>query len=150
MTSALSPAFERTICLIKPDAVAGDYYGEILEAIQQSELTVTLVVRRTLSTEEAEALYAEHRSKPFFTGLITFMCSGPLLVVILDWPHAIARLRTLMGPSDLTQAAPDTLRARFATGGSANAVHGSDSAHAAAREFAILFPQEPQLLSQTA
>lgn len=141
MTSALSPVFERTVCLIKPDAMASNHYGPILEALQQHDLTVTLVLRRTLSIAEATAFYVEHRGKPFFPGLITFMCSGPVLIVILDGPNAIARLRAIIGPTDLTQAAPHTIRARFATpGGPGNAIHGSDSAHAAAREYTILFP----------
>lgn len=151
MTSMLSPGFERTLCLIKPDAVANNTYGSILETIQQNDLTVTLVVRRTLTDTEAETFYAEHRGKPFFHSLVTFMSSGPLLIVMLDGQHAITRLRTLMGPSDLTQAAPETLRARFATGGPANAIHGSDSAHAVTREYAILFPDKVgHLLRQTA
>ncbi|MDP3598080.1 MAG: nucleoside-diphosphate kinase [Nitrospirota bacterium] len=151
MTSMLSPGFERTLCLIKPNAVANNTYGAILETIQQHDLTITLVVRRTLTPAEAEDFYAEHRGKRFFHDLITGMCSGPLLVVMLDGQHAVSRLRTLMGPADLTQAAPDTLRARFATEGSTNSIHGSDSAHAAAREYAILFPpQQPPLLEQIA
>lgn len=141
MTSTLSPTFERTLCLIKPDAVANKSYGDILEAIQNSDLTVTLVVRRTLTPPEAESFYDEHRGKPFFHELITSICAGPLLIVMLDGLHAISRLRTLIGPSDLTHAAPDTLRARFASATS-NAIHGADSAHAVAREYAILFPHQ--------
>lgn len=150
MKSTLSPTFERTLCLIKPDAVANGSYGTIIEAIQNSDLTVTLVVRRTVTRSEAEAFYAEHRGKPVFHELITSICAGPILIVMLDGLQAISRLRALIGPSDLNHAAPDTLRARFASETS-NAIHGADSAYAVTREYGILFPtQDGQALQHIA
>lgn len=132
-----------TLGLIKPDAVQRQHIGAILAQCEAAGLTVRALTMTTLSQTDAERFYTEHRGKAFFPRLTTFMSSGPLVAMVLSGPGAIQRYRALMGATDPTAAAPDTLRARFGTAGERNAVHGSDSPTAAAREIAFFFPDFP-------
>lgn len=130
---------ERTLSIIKPDGVARDLVGEIVRRFEGAGLKVTAIRRLHLNAEEAGAFYAVHRARPFFADLVKFMTSGPVVVMVLEGPDAIARNRELMGATDPKQAAPGTIRADFSQSIDANTVHGSDSAETAAAEIAFFF-----------
>ncbi|KAK7794837.1 hypothetical protein R5R35_002138 [Gryllus longicercus] len=137
----LSLVKQRTFAMVKPDAVA--HMGEILKAIQDHGFTVSRMKLTRLSEEGAAGFYEEHKGKHFFDPLMQFVTSGPVLALELVAENAVARWRELIGPTDSAkarEAAPDSLRARFGTNATLNAVHGSDSAEAAAREAAFFFP----------
>lgn len=131
---------ERTLSIIKPDAVAKNCIGKIVDRFESAGLKVVAARMMHLSRAEAEGFYAVHKERPFFRDLVDFMVSGPVLVQVLEGPDAIARNRELMGATDPKKAAPGTIRADFADSIDANAVHGSDSAENAAIEIAFFFP----------
>ncbi|MGY6554647.1 MAG: nucleoside-diphosphate kinase [Wenzhouxiangella sp.] len=130
---------ERTLSIIKPDAVAKNVIGEIYARFERAGLKVVAARMQHLSREQAEGFYAVHRERPFFKDLVEFMVSGPVMIQVLEGPDAIARNRELMGATDPRQAAPGTIRADFAASIDANAVHGSDAAETAQQEIAYFF-----------
>lgn len=130
---------ERTLSIVKPDAVKAGHLGAILDAIEGAGLKVIATRLIHLTHSQAEGFYAVHRERPFFKDLVSFMVSGPVLVQALEGDNAIARNRELMGATDPKKAAPGTIRADFADSIDANAVHGSDSAENAAIEIAYFF-----------
>lgn len=134
-------AVERTLSIIKPDAVAKDVIGEIYSRFEKSGLKIIAARMRQLSRAEAESFYGVHRQRPFFKDLVDFMVSGPIMVQVLEGENAIAKNRELMGATDPKKADKGTIRADFADSIDANAVHGSDSAQTAAVEVAFFFPE---------
>ncbi len=132
-------AIERTLSIIKPDAVAKNVIGEILSRFEKAGLKVVEMQMKSLSKDEAEGFYAEHKERPFFADLVAFMTSGPVVVQVLEGENAIAQNRELMGATNPKDAAEGTIRRDFAESIDANAVHGSDSAASAAREIAYFF-----------
>jgi len=133
-------AVERTLSIIKPDAVARNVIGQIYSRFEAAGLKVIAARMMWLSQREAEGFYAVHRERPFFRDLVKFMTSGPVLVQVLEGESAIAKNRELMGATDPKKAAPGTIRADFADSIDANAVHGSDGADTARAEIAFFFP----------
>jgi nucleoside-diphosphate kinase len=133
-------AIERTLSIIKPDAVAKNVIGQILSRFETGGLKVVAARMMQLSRADAEAFYAVHRERPFFKDLVDFMVSGPIMVQVLEGEAAIARNRELMGATDPKKAAPGTIRADFADSIDANAVHGSDAPETARQEVAFFFP----------
>jgi nucleoside-diphosphate kinase len=134
-------AVERTLSIIKPDAVAKNVIGEIYSRFEKNGLRIVAARMRQLSRSEAEAFYAVHRARPFFKDLVDFMVSGPIMVQVLEGDNAIAKNRDLMGATDPKKAAQGTIRADFADSIDANAVHGSDSDQTAAVEVAFFFSE---------
>lgn len=130
---------ERTLSIVKPDAVARDLIGEIVSRFERSGLSVIAAKMLRATPELAGGFYAEHRDRPFYDALIRYMCSGPILVQVLEGEDAIRVNRNLMGATNPQEAAPGTIRADFAESIDANAVHGSDSPASAAREIAYFF-----------
>ena len=130
---------ERTLSIIKPDAVAKDVIGEIYSRFEQAGLKIIAAKMKLLSRAEAEEFYAVHSERPFFADLVNFMTSGPVMIQVLEGESAISRNRDLMGATNPREAAPGTIRADFAESIDANAVHGSDSPESAAREIAYFF-----------
>ncbi len=130
---------QRTLSIIKPDAVAKNVIGEIYTRFERAGLKIVAARMKHLSREEAEGFYAVHRERPFFGDLVQFMSSGPVMIQVLEGDDAITRNRELMGATDPRQAAPGTIRADFATGIDANAVHGSDAEDTAKEEIAYFF-----------
>jgi nucleoside-diphosphate kinase len=133
-------AVERTLSIIKPDAVARNVIGEIYTRFERAGLKVVAARMAHLSPAEAEGFYAVHKERPFFRDLVTFMTSGPVMIQVLEGEDAIARNRELMGATDPKKAAKGTIRADFAASFDANAVHGSDAAETARNEVAYFFP----------
>jgi nucleoside-diphosphate kinase len=133
-------AVERTLSIIKPDAVKKNVIGEILARFEKAGLRVVAARMMHLSRAQAEGFYAVHRSRPFFRDLVDFMISGPVLVQVLEGEDAIAKNRELMGATDPKKAAKGTIRADFADSIDANAVHGSDGADTARVEVGYFFP----------
>jgi nucleoside-diphosphate kinase len=133
-------ATERTLSIIKPDAVAKNAIGQILSRFEQAGLKIIAARMMQLSQAEAEAFYAVHRERPFFKDLVTFMISGPVMVQVLEGESAVKLNRDLMGATDPKKADKGTIRADFADSIDANAVHGSDAAQTAAQEIAFFFP----------
>jgi nucleoside-diphosphate kinase len=133
-------AIERTLSIIKPDAVAKNVIGQIYSRFEGAGLKVIAARMMQLSRADAEAFYAVHKARPFFNDLVGFMISGPVMVQVLEGESAILRNRELMGATDPKKAAPGTIRADFADSIDANAVHGSDGADTAAAEIAFFFP----------
>ena len=133
-------AVERTLSIIKPDAVAKNVIGQIYARFEKSGLKVVAARMAWLSQAEAEGFYAVHRARPFFKDLVSFMTSGPVMIQALEGEGAIAKNRDLMGATDPKKAAPGTIRADFAQSIDANAVHGSDAPETAAVEIAYFFP----------
>ncbi|WP_449371420.1 nucleoside-diphosphate kinase [Thiomonas sp.] len=131
---------ERTLSIIKPDAVAKNVIGAIYTRFESAGLKIVAARMMHLSRAEAEAFYAVHRERPFFKDLVDFMISGPVMVQVLEGEGAILKNRDLMGATDPKKAAPGTIRADFADSIDANAVHGSDAAETAAQEIAFFFP----------
>jgi len=132
-------AVERTLSIIKPDAVAKDVIGEIYSRFEQAGLQIIAAKMKWLSREEAENFYAVHRERPFFNDLCAFMTSGPVMIQVLEGENAIMRNRELMGATNPQEAAPGTIRADFAQSIDANAVHGSDGPDTAKVEIACFF-----------
>jgi len=133
-------ALERTLSIIKPDAVKKNVIGRILARFEEAGLRVIAARMMHLSRAEAEGFYAVHRERAFFRDLVDFMISGPVMVQVLEGENAIARNRDLMGATDPKKAAKGTLRAEFAASIDANAVHGSDAPDTARAEIAYFFP----------
>ena len=132
-------ATERTLSIIKPDAVAKNVVGQILSRFESAGLKIVACKMQQLSQEQAEGFYAEHSERPFFKDLVAFMTSGPVSVQVLEGESAIMTNRDLMGATNPKEAAAGTIRADFAQSIDANAAHGSDSAESAAREVAYFF-----------
>ncbi len=133
-------AVERTLSIIKPDAVAKNVIGQILSRFEQAGLHVIAARMIHLSRQDAEGFYAVHRARPFFKDLVDFMISGPVMVQVLEGDNAIQKNRDLMGATDPKKAAKGTIRADFADSIDANAVHGSDGTETAKDEIAYFFP----------
>lgn len=133
-------AVQRTLSIIKPDAVAKNVIGEIYARFERAGLKIIAARMMQLSQRQAEGFYAVHRERPFFGDLVKFMMSGPVMVQVLEGDDAIARNRQLMGATDPKKADPGTIRADFAQSIDANAVHGSDAPETAATEIAYFFP----------
>ena len=132
-------ALERTLSIIKPDAVAKNVVGEIYSRFEKAGLRVVAAKMRHLSKAEAEGFYAVHRERPFFGALVEFMISGPVMVQVLQGDDAVLKHRDLMGATNPKDAAAGTIRADFADSIDANAVHGSDSLENATNEIAYFF-----------
>ncbi len=133
-------ATERTLSIIKPDAVAKNVIGQIVARFEAAGLKVVAARLVQLSKADAEAFYAVHKARPFFGDLVSFMISGPVFVQVLEGEGAILKNRDLMGATDPKKAEKGTIRADFADSIDANAVHGSDAADTAANEIAFFFP----------
>jgi len=132
-------ALERTLSIIKPDAVAKNVIGEIYARFEKAGLKVIAAKQKQLSRAEAEGFYAVHKERPFFKALVEFMVSGPVMIQVLEGEGAILKNRDLMGATNPKEAAPGTIRADFADSIDANAVHGSDAAETAKVEIAYFF-----------
>jgi len=135
-------AVERTLSIIKPDAVAKNVIGEIESRFEKAGLRIVAMKMVQLSQEKAEGFYAEHKERPFFKDLVEFMTSGPVVVQVLEGENAILANRDLMGATNPKEAEAGTIRADFAESIDANAVHGSDSAASAEREVSYFFSAE--------
>ncbi len=133
-------AVERTLSIIKPDAVAKNVIGKIYSRFESNALKVIAARMAWLSAQEAGEFYAVHKARPFYADLVKFMTSGPVMIQVLEGEDAIAKNRDLMGATDPKKAAAGTIRADFAESIDANAVHGSDGADTAALEIAFFFP----------
>jgi len=131
---------ERTLSIIKPDAVAKNVVGQILARFEKAGLKIVAARMMQLSQADAEAFYAVHKARPFFGDLVKFMISGPVMVQVLEGEGAILKNRDLMGATDPKKADKGTIRADFADSIDANAVHGSDAPETAANEIAFFFP----------
>ena len=134
---------QRTLVLLKPDAVARGLVGSILARYEAKGLSLVALDLRTIDGELADRHYAEHLNQPFYPGLRAFITSGPLLAAVIEGESAIAAVRTLNGATDGIKAAPGTIRGDLSTSGSRNLVHASDSAESAARENALWYPHLP-------
>ena len=135
-------AIERTFSIIKPDAVAKNVIGEIVSRFENNGLQVIAMKMLHLTKQQAEGFYAVHAERPFYTDLVQFMISGPVVVHVLEGENASARNRELMGATNPAEAAPGTIRADFAKTVDENAVHGSDAPETAAQEIAFFFGEE--------
>jgi nucleoside-diphosphate kinase len=133
-------AIERTLTIIKPDAVAAGHVGDIIKIFEANELKIVAARLVRLSKKEAEGFYAVHRSQGFFESLTSFMSSGPAIPMVLEGENAIARLREVMGATNPANAAPGTIRKLYAASIESNAVHGSDAPETAAYEIGYFFP----------
>lgn len=133
-------SIERTLTIIKPDAVEAGHVGDIIKIFEANQFKIVAARLVKLSREEAEGFYAVHRGKPFFPSLTLFMSSGRALPMVLEAENAIARLREVMGATNPANAAPGTIRKLYAANIERNAVHGSDARETAAYEIAYFFP----------
>ncbi len=133
---------ERTLSIIKPDAVAKNAIGDIISRFEKAELTLIAAQLLQLDEDKAGGFYAEHRERPFFADLVNFMTSGPVMVMVLEGENAVKLNRDLMGATNPQEAAPGTIRADFAHTIDENAVHGSDSVESAAREIDYFFSKK--------
>lgn len=133
-------AIERTLSIVKPDAVAKNVIGQIYSRFEAAGLKVVAAKMKHLSRAEAEGFYAVHKERPFFNDLVSFMVSGPVMIQVLEGEGAVLKNRELMGATDPKKADAGTIRADFAESIDANAVHGSDSLENAAIEIAYFFP----------
>jgi nucleoside-diphosphate kinase len=134
-------AIERTLSIIKPDAVAKNIIGEIYSRFEKNGLRIIAARMMRLTRAQAEGFYAVHRERPFYKPLVEFMTSGPVVVQVLEGENAISRNRELMGATNPRDAAPGTIRADFATTVDENAVHGSDGLDTAKQEIAFFFKE---------
>lgn len=133
---------ERTLSIIKPDAVGKNHIGDIIARFEKAGLKIVAAKMIQLSKHQAEGFYAVHKERPFFKDLVGFMITGPVLVMALEGPNAIAKNRDIMGATDPKKAAPGTIRADFASSIDENSVHGSDAPETAAHEIAFFFKPE--------
>lgn len=133
-------ATERTLSIIKPDAVKKNVIGQILSIFEENQLRIVACRMTRLSEDQAREFYAVHKERPFYESLVKYMVSGPVVVSVLEGEDAVAAHRKLMGATDPAEAAAGTIRARFAESKEANAVHGSDSKENAEKEIAFFFP----------
>ncbi len=134
-------AIERTISIIKPDAVAKNVIGQIYSRFESNGLKIVAAQMKQLSQADAEGFYAVHKERPFFADLVAFMTSGPVMIQVLEGENAVAKNRELMGATNPKEAAAGTIRADFADSIDANAVHGSDSLENAKIEIDFFFPE---------
>ena len=134
-------AIERTISIVKPDAVGKNVIGKIYSRFEENGLRIVAAKMKHLSVREAQEFYAVHEERPFYDSLVAFMTSGPVMIQVLEGENAVAKNRELMGATNPDEAAPGTIRADFAESLSVNAVHGSDSLENAAIEIAYFFSQ---------
>ena len=132
---------ERTLSIIKPDAVEKNVIGKIIDRFETNGLRIAAMKKIKLSKEDAAKFYEVHKERPFFNDLVEYMTSGPVVVMVLEGENAVAKNRELMGATDPKEAAPGTIRADFADSIEANAVHGSDSLENAQKEIAFFFAQ---------
>jgi nucleoside-diphosphate kinase len=132
-------AVERTLTIIKPDSTAGGHVGEIITELERAGFRILGMKKLRLTREQAEAFYAVHRQRPFFSSLVKFMTEGPLVPIALERENAIAALRDLMGATDSKKAAAGTIRNKFGTDIERNAIHGSDASETAANELKFFF-----------
>lgn len=135
-------SLERTISIIKPDAVAKNVIGEIYSIFENAGLRIVAAKMMHLTREQAEGFYAVHKERPFFNDLVEFMISGPVMVQVLEGDNAIAKNREVMGATNPKEAAPDTIRGKFASSIDENAVHGSDAPETAKVEIDYFFSTE--------
>lgn len=131
---------EKTLAIIKPDAVEAHHMGEIVTIYEKSGLTIVDMKMIRMTKADAEQFYAVHKERPFYSDLVSFMSSGPAVAIILEGDNAIKKNREIIGATDPKDAAPGTIRKEFASSKSRNAVHGSDSPEAAQTEIGLLFP----------
>lgn len=131
---------ERTLILVKPDGVARGLTGEVLVRVERRGYKIVALEQRTITTELAEQHYGEHVGKPFFSDLVEFITSGPLVAAVVEGPGVVGAWRTMMGATDPKVADPGTVRGDFATEMSKNVTHGSDSPESAEREIGLFFP----------
>lgn len=141
-------AIERTLSIIKPDAVGGNHIGDIYSRFEKNGLKIVAAKMLHLDDEKAGGFYAEHKERPFYNDLKSFMTSGPVLVSVLEGENAIAKHREIMGATNPAEAAEGTIRKDFASSIDENAVHGSDSAESAKREIAYFF-NDDEVLDRT-
>ena len=134
-------AIERTISIVKPDAVGKNVIGKIYSRFEENGLRIVAAKMKHLSVREAQEFYAVHKERPFYDSLVAFMTSGPVMIQVLEGENAVAKNRELMGATNPAEVAPGTIRADFAESLSVNAVHGSDSLENAAIEIAYFFSQ---------
>jgi nucleoside-diphosphate kinase len=134
---------ERTFAIIKPDALAAGYTGDIIKLIELNKFSIIRMQKLQLSCEQAEQFYAVHKQRPFFGELVDYMISGPVVILALEKQNAIQEWRDLMGATDPQKAAPGTLRRMFGTSVGSNATHGSDALETARQELAFFFPDLP-------
>ena len=134
-------AIERTISIVKPDAVGKNVIGKIYSRFEENGLRIVAAKMKHLSVREPQEFYAVHKERPFSDSLVAFMTSGPVMIQVLEGENAVAKNRELMGATNPAEAAPGTIRADFAESLSVNAVHGSDSLENAAIEIAYFFSQ---------
>lgn len=135
-------AIERTFGMIKPNATKNNYIGKILAMVEQDGFKIVNAKLKHITKSEAEGFYAEHKERPFFGSLVSFMTSGPSLLFVLEGEGAVDKYRKLMGATDPAKAAPGTIRKLYAESIEANSVHGSDSPASAAREISYFFKNE--------
>ena len=135
-------SIERTLSIVKPDAVARNVIGEIYSRFEKAGLKIIAARMKLLTREDAERFYAVHKERPFFNDLVAFMTSGPVMIQVLEGEDAIAKNRELMGATNPQEAAPGTIRADFAKSIDANAVHGSDAPETAAYEISVFFTED--------
>jgi nucleoside-diphosphate kinase len=133
------PSIEQTFAMIKPEAVAKGYTGEIISLIEKNGFKVARMEKRTFTKKQAQDFYAEHKERPFYNNLVEYISSGPVIVLMLEKENAITDWRALLGATDPAQANMGTIRKMFAENKSLNAAHGSDSPEAAKRELAFFF-----------
>ena len=134
-------ATERTLVLVKPDGVRRGLAGEVISRLEAKGLTLLALELRTLDKATAEEHYAEHKERPFFGDLVTFITSAPLVALVVEGPNAVAGTRRLMGVTNPVEATPGSIRGDYALEIGENLVHGSDSTESAAREISIFFPR---------
>jgi len=132
---------ERTLSIIKPDAVAKNVIGKIIDRFESNGLRIAAMKKIKLTKDDAAKFYEVHKERPFFNDLCEYMSSGPVVVMVLEGENAVAKNRELMGATDPKEAAPGTIRADFAESIEANAVHGSDSLENAKKEIAFFFSE---------
>ena len=132
---------ERTLILVKPDAVRRNLIGDVISRIERKGLTVVAMDLRTIQRETAQAHYAEHAGKPFFADVVNFITSGPVVALVAEGERAVEAFRALAGATDPVKALPGTIRGDYALEVGENIVHGSDSPEAADREIKIFFPE---------
>lgn len=133
---------EQTLSIIKPDGVGNNHIGEIISRFEKNGLKIVAAKMMRLSQKQAEGFYAVHKERPFFKDLVSYMVTGPVMVMVLEGDNAIQKNRDLMGATDPKKAAPGTIRADFAKSIDANTVHGSDAAETAKTEIAYFFRPE--------
>ena len=134
-------AIQKTYTMIKPDGVRNGHIGEIIARFERAGLKIEAMKLDVVTDEQAKANYAEHEGKPFYAGLIEYITSGPVVKMVVSGEGAVAKVRTLMGPTNPADAAPGTIRGDFGLIMDENVIHGSDSTESAAREIAIFFPE---------